>query len=112
VAIILCANYFTKGTLQTILVIAGIAAAIVLPVVIYILYRWLKKDNSAASDELEQLVLLKAAAITGILALTMLPVLLLLVCLLPQAAGYCVFAYAILVAGGFKLSMYYYYKKY
>ncbi|MHB1315724.1 MAG: hypothetical protein ACYCX2_09615 [Christensenellales bacterium] len=111
-AVILCAGSILNGVLLNILWILAIAAMICVPAIMYLCYKWRKKDNASSSDELEQLVLTKAFAAAGFVAISLLPALFLLAFLLSGAAGYVAFGYAIVVAGTLKCSMYYYYKKF
>lgn len=112
VALIICALYILTEPLKTILTIMGIVGVIAIPVVTYILYRWIKRDNENNSDELEQMILTRAFANAGFCALSTLPVLLLVACLFPYASGYSVLGYTVLISGIFKISTYYYHKKY
>ena len=112
VAMIICAGYLPGEILQTVTRYLGIAALILVPVTVFVFYRWRIKDNAASSDELEQLVLTKAFAAAGLAAVSLLPVLLLSVCLFQSAAGYIVFGYAVLIGGTLKISTYYYNKKF
>lgn len=88
------------------------AAAALIPAIMYALYRLRGRDNAASSDELEQHVLTRAFALAGLVAITLLPVLLALVCMFGGAAGYVVLGYAAAVAGTMKIGTYYYYKKF
>ena len=111
-AIIICAGYIGDPMWQTIIRIAGIVGAVIAPVMIWVLYRWVRRDNADTSDELEQMVLIRALAATGLAAITLIPVLLLLAFLLPGSAGFAVFGYTVIVWGAFKLTTFWLYRKY
>jgi hypothetical protein len=111
-AIIISAGYITGGVWADILRIAGIAAIFIVPVSVYWLYRLRGKDNADSSDELEQMVLQKAFALAGVVAVSLLPILLLLCFMFSSAAGYIVFVYAGAVGGCMKIGAYYYNRKY
>ena len=111
-AIIICAGLVADPTWQMLIRIAGIVGAVIAPVMIWILYRWVRRDNADTSDELEQMVLTKSLAIAGFAALTLIPVLLLLSFLLPEGAGFVAFGYTIIVWGAFKLSTFWLYRMY
>ena len=112
VAIIVCAGVIDDPIWQMIIRNAGIVGAVVAPVAIWVLYRWVRRDNADTSDELEQMVLTKALAIAGFAALTLIPVLLLLSFLLKEYAGFVTFGYTVIVWGTFKLSTFWLYRKY
>jgi Mn2+/Fe2+ NRAMP family transporter len=111
-AIIICAGYIPEPTWRLIIRIAGIVGAVIAPVMIWVLYRWVRRDNADVSDELEQMVLTRALAVTGFAAVTLAPVLLLLVFLLPAGAGFAAMGYTIALWGTFKLSTLWLYRKY
>jgi hypothetical protein len=111
-AIIISAGYLLSGALLTALRALAIAAAAAIPIIMYVLYRLRGRDNAASSDELEQLVLTRAFALAGLVALSLLPALLALVCIFGNAAGYVVLGYAAVVAGTMKIGTYYYYRKF
>jgi uncharacterized membrane protein len=111
-ALAISADYVIGGTLLNAVYILAAAAAVLIPAIMYLLYRLRGKDNAASSDELEQMVLTKAFALSGLTAITLLPVLLALVCVFGGAAGYVVLGYTAVVAGTMKLGTYYYYKKF
>jgi Mn2+/Fe2+ NRAMP family transporter len=112
VAIIICAGYIGDPAWQTIIRIMGIVGAVIAPVMIWVLYRWIRRDNDDTSDELEQMVLLRALAATGLVAMSLVPVLLLLAFLLPEYAGFTVFGYTVLIWGAFKIAIFWLYRKY
>lgn len=103
-AFIICAGYVP--VISGILRILGIAAAVIAPIGIYLFYRWRTRDNEASSDEMEQLVLTKAFAIAGLAAVSLTPVLLVLAFIFPEAAGYVVFGYSVIIGGTMKMSTY------
>lgn len=109
---IICAGYVQDEEIATILRILGAAAAVIVPVVVYIFYRWLKKDNQSSSDELEQLVLTKGFALAGLIAVTLSPVVTLLSFIFGGAAGFIVLGYMIIIGGTLKCAVYYYHKKF
>lgn len=111
-AFLLCSPHITPQTLQTFIRVVGMIAAVMVPVVSYVFYRWLKKDNAAASDELEQMLLLKAFALTGLVAVTLTPFLFTLCCIFPEAVLYTVFGFTVVLGATFKLTTIYLYKKY
>lgn len=111
-AIIICAGYIGNPAWQTAIRILGIGGAAILPVMVWILYRWIRRDNDDTSDELEQMVLMRALAIAGLVAMSLAPVLLLLAFLLPEYAGFTAFGYTVLVWGAFKIATFCLYRKY
>lgn len=111
-ALIICSMTILKGTISDIITILGFAAVIVIPAAIYFFYRLRGKDNEASSDELEQLVLQKAFTLAGIVAVTLLPALLLLCFVFPEAAGITALVYSAFVAASMKLGAFYYNRKY
>jgi Mn2+/Fe2+ NRAMP family transporter len=111
-AIIICAGYIDDPAWLAIIRIAGIVGAVIAPVMIWVLYRWIRRDNADTSDELEQMVLLRALAVTGLVAMSLVPVLLLLVFLLPEYAGFTAFGYTVVVWGAFKLTTFCLYRRY
>ena len=111
-ALIICSKVILKGVLSDVLMILGIAAVILIPAAIYGFYRIRGKDNEASSDELEQMVLQKAFALAGVVAVTLLPALLLFCFIFPQAAGITALAYSAIIAASMKAGALYYNKKY
>lgn len=111
-AIIICAGLVAHPVWQTVIRTAGIVGAVVVPVIIWVLYCWVRRDNADHSDELEQMVLTKALAITGFTALTLIPVLLLLSFLLPSGPWFVAIGYTVIVWGTFKMSTFWLYHKY
>ena len=111
-AIIICAGYIPNEILQQVVRYLGIIAVILVPVIMFVFYRWRIKDNASSSDELEQLLLTKAFAAAGLVAVSLLPVLLLTVCIFQNAAGHIVFGYAVIIGGTLKLSTYFYNRKF
>lgn len=109
---IICAGYVQDKEITALLRILGAAAAVLIPVVVYVFYRWLKKDNQSSSDELEQLVLTKGFALAGFIATTLSPVVALLSFIFSGAAGFIVLGYMIIIGGSLKTAVYYYYKKF
>ena len=103
-AYIICAGYIPQ--IGGLLRILGYVAAGVVPIGIYLFYRWRTRDNEASSDEMEQLVLTKAFALCGLIVVSLLPVLLVLTFVFPAAAGYIVFGYSIVIGGTLKVSVY------
>ncbi len=112
ISFIIGSAYIVPDTLRSIIQIFGIIGVVFIPVITYLFYRWLKKDNATASDELEQMVLLKAFALTGLVSLSLIPFLLLLSCIFSQVAGYLVFGYTVIIGGTFKTTTFILYKKY
>lgn len=110
--LLICSKIVLTGIISDIILALGIAAVVLVPVVIYIFYRLRGKDNEASSDELEQLVLQKAFALAGIVSVTLLPVLMLLCFIFPQAAGLTVLAFSAIVGSSMKFGALYYNKKY
>jgi hypothetical protein len=111
-AIIICAGYIGNPAWQTAIRILGIGGAVIVPVMVWLLYSWKRRDNHDTSDELEQMVLLKALAIAGLVAMSLVPVLLLLAFLLPDYAGFTAFAFTVLIWGTFKIATFCLYRKY
>lgn len=112
IAFILCSSYIAQDVLQTIIRVMGFGGLVLVPVFSYIFYRWLRKDNDTASDELEQMVLQKAFAATGFVALSLIPFLLLFSSIFSDAAGYIALGYAAIIGVTFKMGTIYLYKKY
>jgi len=111
-AIIICAGYVADPDWRMIIRAAGIVGAVIAPAMIWVLYRWVRRDNSDTSDELEQMVLIRSLAVTGLASITLIPVLLLLAFLLPAYAGFAVFGFTVVVWGTFKLTTFILYRKY
>ncbi len=109
---IICAGFVKDADIAAVLRILGVAAAVVAPAVIYVFYRWLKKDNQASSDELEQMMLTKGFALTGFVAVTLSPAAVLLSFIFGAAAGYIALGYMAVLGGTLKCSVYYYHKKF
>lgn len=109
---IICAGYVQDAEVTLILRILGGAAAVLVPLVVYVFYRWLKKDNQSSSDELEQLVLTKGFALAGFIAVTLSPAVTLLSFIFSGAAGFIVLAYMIIIGGALKSAVYYYHRKF
>ena len=95
-----------------ILRILGIIAAVTVPVGLLLFYKWRSRDNAATSDEMEQLVLVKAFALSGLVAISLLPVLMVLAFVIPAAAGYMIFGFAAIIGGTLKVSVYILNRKY
>ena len=112
VAFILSSVYIVQEPLRTIMEIVGYVGIVALPLVMLFFYRWLRKDNAKASDELEQLVLTRAFAVTGLVSLSLLPFLLLLCALYTESAGYIAFGFTFIIGATFKLSTVYLHRKY
>jgi hypothetical protein len=112
IAFILCSSYIAQDVLQTIIRVLGFVGVALVPVISFVFYKWLRKDNAAASDELEQMVLIKAFAATGLVSISLIPFLLLFSSIFSEAAGYIALGYAIIIAATFKLGTFYLYKKY
>jgi hypothetical protein len=85
---------------------------VIMPVMIWVMFRWLKKDNDMASDELEQMVLTRALAAGGLAAISLVPFLLVLVSIFTEWAVLFVFFYTVIVWGTVKLSTFILYRKY
>lgn len=112
VAFILSASYIEQDPLRSVVRIIGWAGILVFPLVMVFFYRWLRKDNAEASDELEQMVLTRAFAVTGLVSLSLLPFLLLLCALFTESAGYFAFGFTFIIGATFKLGTVYIHKKY
>ena len=112
VAFILSSTYVVQETLRTIIQVVGYAGIVLIPLVMFIFYRWIKKDNAAASDELEQMLLRKAFAITGLLSISLSPFLILLSSIFPEAAGFIAIAYTFIIGGTFKIATFILYRNY
>jgi hypothetical protein len=111
-ALFVVADYIPHPAWRTLLRTVGCIGFVVLPFAMWVMYRWLKKDNDAASDELERMVLQKAMAITGFAAVTLSPLVLILVSLFTDWAVLIAFCYMGLIWGTLKLSTFIIYKKY
>jgi hypothetical protein len=109
-AFLICIVYVPQA--PEILRILGIIAAVAVPIGVFLLYKWRTRDNAASSDEMEQLVLTKAFALSGLAAISLLPVLMVLAVVFPAAAVYCVFGYALAIGGTLKVSVFILNKKY
>jgi len=103
IAFILSSPHIEHVTLRNIMEIVGYAGIVLIPVIMFIFYRWIRKDNAAASDELEQMVLTKALAVTGLLSISLAPFLILLSSVFPDASGFVTFAYTFIIGGTFKV---------
>lgn len=112
VAFILSAHYIAQEPLRTIIAVIGIVGVVAFPLIMFFFYRWLRKDNAEASDELEQMVLTKAFAVTGLVSLSLLPFLLLLCALFTDAAGYIAFGFTFIIGATFKIGTVYLHTKY
>lgn len=112
VIMLICAGKILGGALLSYVRFGFAVMIAAVPVIVYMLYRWRGKDNAESSDELEQLVLTKAFAASGFMAVTLLPALLLFTCLFHHLVGLIVLIYAAAVGGTLKLSTLYYYNKY
>ena len=111
-ALFVVADFIPDPTWRTMIRVVACIGFVVMPVAMWIMYRWLKKDNDAASDELEQMVLLKAMAFTGFIAVTLSPFVLLLVSLFIDWAVLIAFCYMGLIWGALKISTFILYRKY
>ena len=111
-ALFVVAEYIPYPAWRTFLRVVGCIGFVVLPVAMWIMYRWLKKDNDAASDELEQMLLQKAMAVTGFVAATLSPFMLILVSLLAEWAVLIVSCFMGVIWGTLKLSTLLLYRKY
>lgn len=111
-AIIIGAGYIVEPGWRLVIRILGIVGAVLAPLMIWVLYRWVRRDNADTSDELEQMVLTRALAVTGLAAITLIPVLMLLTCLLLEYAPFIVFGYTVMIWGTFKLTTFILYRKY
>ena len=110
--IIIGAGYIFSGPWETAVRILGYVGAVLAPIVIYAFYRWLKKDNDTASDELEQMVLTKAMAAGGLVSISLVPFMLALVSLFKDWSALIIFIFAVIVGGTIKLRAFYLYRKY
>ncbi len=111
-ATMLASGYIPVESWRLALRILFCAGFVLMPVFLWLMYRWLKKDNAAASDELEQMILIKALAAGGLVSVTLVPFLLVLVSLFSDWASLIVFVYTALVWGTVKISTFVLYKKY
>lgn len=107
-----CAGYILSGELLRYVWYGAVIVFAIIPVIMYLIYRWRRKDNADSSDELEQFVLSKAFAAAGFIAITLLPALLMFVCVFNDLAELIVLVYSVIVGGTLKLSTLYYYRKY
>lgn len=112
IAFILSSGYIVQEPLRTIFEIIGYVGVVVFPLIMFFFYRWLRKDNAEASDELEQMVLTRAFAVTGIVSLSLLPFLLVLCALFTASAGYIAFGFTFIIGATFKFSTVIIHKKY
>ncbi len=112
ITFILSSGFIAREPLKTIIMVIGCVGIVIVPLFLFFFYRWIRKDNAQASDELEQLVVTKAFALTGLVSLSLLPLLLLLSSLFSEAAGYVVLGYAIIVGATYKIGTVIIYKKY
>lgn len=112
ITMLLSVPFVRNELLQIILKISSLAAIFIVPIFTYAIYKWKSRDNASTSDELEQNVLQKSSATTGLTALSLIPFLILFAFRLSEFAGYFVLGYAVIVGGVFKLGTFYYYKKY
>jgi hypothetical protein len=111
-AILLASGYVPDEGWRLVLRIIVCVGFVIMPVMIWVMYRWLKKDNEMASDELEQMVLLKALAAGGLVSISLVPFMLVLVSLFIQWAVLIVFIFTVIVWGTVKLATFILYKKY
>jgi hypothetical protein len=111
-AIMLASGYVPDEGWRLVLRIIVCVGLVIMPVMIWVMYRWLKKDNDMASDELEQMVLLKALAAGGLVSISLVPFMLVLVSLLTQWAALIVFIFTVIVWGTVKLATFILYRKY
>lgn len=112
VAAVLLASAYLPAPWQAILRVVCCVGFVLIPVMIFIMFRWLKKDNNETSDELEQMVLIKALAAGGFAAITLVPFLLVLISLLTEWAVLIAFIFTAIVWGTVKLTTFFLYKKY
>lgn len=109
---IACSWFLPAGVFQILVRVIGFAGVALIPLMLFIFYKWLSRDGAATSDEREQLVLRKAFAVTGFVALTSMPVLLLFAFLFPSLALFFLLGYAVAIGGTCKISVFCFYKKY
>jgi hypothetical protein len=109
---IVCSWQVAEGILQTLMRVIGFAGIALIPIVMFVFYKWLTKDGAATSDERERLVLTKGFAVAGFAALTLMPPFLLLAFLFPSAAMFLLLGYIVIIGGTCKFSVFYFYKKY
>ena len=111
-AMLLATGYIPDEVWQTVLRIVCAVGFVVMPVMIWVMFRWLKKDNNMASDELEQMVLTKALAAGGLAAISLVPFMLVLISLLPEWAVLIAFIFTVIVWGTVKMTTFIPYRKY
>lgn len=111
-AILVASGYVPDAGWQLVLRIVCCVGFVIMPVMIWVMFRWLKKDNDMASDELEQMVLLKALAAGGLAAISLVPFLLVLISLFTEWAVLIAFVFTVIVWGTVKLATFILYRKY
>lgn len=111
-AMLLASGYVPDEGWQTVLRVICCVGFVIMPVMIWVMFRWLKKDNDMASDELEQMVLLKALAAGGLAAISLVPFLLVLISLFPEWAVLIAFIFTLIVWGTVKMTTFILYRKY
>lgn len=111
-AILVASGYIPDESWQTLLRIVCIVGFLIMPVMIWVMFRWLKKDNQMASDELEQMVLTKALAAGGLAAISLVPFLLVLISLFTEWAVLIAFVFTVIIWGTVKLATFILYRKY
>lgn len=111
-SIMLASGYVPDEGWKLALRIVCCVGFVIMPVMIWVMFRWLKKDNDMVSDELEQMVLLRALAAGGLAAISLVPFLLVLVSIFTEWAVLMVFLYTIIIWGTVKLATFILYRKY
>lgn len=111
-AIVLASCYIPDDGWRLALRIVCCAGFVIMPVALWIMFRWLKKDNDMASDEREQMVLTKALATGGFVSITLVPFLLVFVSLFTEWAALIAFIYTVIIWGAVKIATFVLYRKY
>lgn len=111
-AMMLASGYIPAEGWRLTLRILFCVGFVLMPIFLWLMYRWLRKDNEAASDELEQMILLKALAAGGLVSVSLVPFLLVLVSIFSEWAALIVFIFTALVWGTVKMTTLILYKKY
>lgn len=111
-AMMLASGYIPAEGWRLTLRILFCVGFVLMPIFLWFMYRWLRKDNEAASDELEQMILLKALAAGGLVSVSLVPFLLVLVSIFSEWAALIVFIFTALVWGTVKITTFILYKKY
>lgn len=113
IVLILASIYtYLHDTFKIVFTIGSIGILFDILFLIIALIKMNKKEIDETSDERERFIISKASSLTGIVAFSLTPLMILFILVIPKYILISSFLYILIIGGVFKSSMFIYYKKF